>query len=342
VLFRSYDSGDYAGSEAVERKNLTLIRSLHDGPSIDEVVSMTDLATCLQAQGQLLAAQDMLREAIRLGIQIGEDAATDVAYTRNLLSYILFQRGYYQEALVEVTAAHEVHKRVYDDQSLILAASLNNVGGLHYHLGHYDLALEHITASYEILHSVYEGKRHPAVSRAMAHLGRIAIALGDTALGIARLEEAYDSALELLGPDNPSTLNACRAKALALHMQGEHQASRDLLVRTAEAWQNRDNPRPLKALESRHQLGRQLLDTHDWLEAEIVLQAVVDQFAGTFEASHPRLNLAQVDLAAALLNTQHTNEARLLLQLSVPILDGIFGVDFEKCVRARRLLAQAG
>ncbi len=127
-----YDVGEYAESEAVERKNLALIRRIHDGVSVRELQSVTDLATSIQAQSRLLEAQGMLGQALELGSELGEIADADVAYVRSLLSYIYFQRGYYAEALAEVNTALSVQERLYGGESMDLAVAHNNVGGLHY------------------------------------------------------------------------------------------------------------------------------------------------------------------------------------------------------------------
>jgi len=338
-----HDQGRYAESETAFRHNLDLYVRVAPVVDVTRVQVVTDLATSIQAQGRLIEAQDMLQEAIGLGKALANDEGdAEVAYIRNIRGYILYKRGHYEAGLTDVTAALAVHRRLRPGDNMDLVNSLNNVGGINLELGRWTVAKAHIAESKEMLERIFQGEEHPAITRAILHLGRIALAEGDTIGAIARFETAHDQSVRLLGTENPHTWRAAEGLALARQLQGRTADARSLYQQTVRNWQEAVGPNNVRTLRCRQKFGQFLLETGDLTGAKQELQIAIAAYTKRFDPDHPQLHGSCVYLAEVLIQEGDANQARALLQKAVPVLDTTYGLDYELSRHARKLLAQVG
>jgi len=337
-----HDLGRYAESETAFRHNLDLYRRVEPEVDVTLIQIVTDLATAIQAQGRLIEAQDLMQEAIAMGESLGEAGDAEVAYIRNIRGYILYKRGHYKEGLADVSAALVTMRRLRPGDNMDLVSSLNNVGGLNLELGRYGAAKAHIVESKEMLERIFQGEEHPAITRALVHLGRIALATGDSTGAVAYFETAHDQSVRQLGPDNPSTWRTRESLAQARQLQGRSREAQALYREVTAKWENKLGPLNGKTLACRHKLARFLIESQSWAAAETELQMVITGYENAFESDHPRLHEARVDLAEVMLHRGDTNQARIMLQQAVPVLERVYGGEFALCLRARELLVRAG
>ena len=337
-----HDMGRYAEAETASRHTLELHQRAVPELDAFRLSLISALAVDIQAQGRLREAQDIFQEGITLSRSLGEEGAAEGANMRDLRGYILYKRGYYPEALAEVTAALATHRRQISGDSMDLVSSLNNVGGINYELGNLAVAKRHIVESKEMLERIFEGKDNPAITRAMFHLSKIALARQDTVSAIAGFEEAYEQSVRQLGLDNPSTWRTAEGLAQARYLQGRWPEAKELHLQALAGWAENAGPFNNRTLACRHRLGRFLLDTEDLAGARRELEITVTGYEQEFEAGHPQLHKTRVDLAAVLLAQGDHNGARSMLQKALPILEQVYGVDSASCARARALLVRAG
>ncbi len=244
--------------------------------------------------------------------------------------------------MAEVTAALATHRRQIEGDSMDLVSALNNVGGLNSELGNLAVAERHIIESKEMLERIFQGKDNPAITRAKFHLANIALARQDTVAAIASFEDAYEQSVRQLGLDNPSTWRTTEGLATARYLQGRWPEAKELHLQALAGWAENAGPFNNRTLACRHRLGRFLLDSGDLASARKELETTVAGYEQEFEAGHPQLHKARVDLAAVLLAQGDHNGARAMLQKALPILEQVYGVDSATCARARALLVRAG
>jgi serine/threonine-protein kinase len=333
-----HDLGRYAASEGASRHALALHRDTGPPADVARLRLTSALATAIQAQGRLGEAQDMFQQAIELAGQLGEAGADEAAYMQTMRGYILYKRGFYHEALTDLTSALALNRRLHPGDNMDLVSALNNVGGMHRELGHYDEAEALILESEDMLNRIYQGGDHPAIYRAISHLAGIALARGDTASAAAALENAHVKTVALLGPDNPSSWRTRDNLALAQHLRGHDDEARQTYQASLANWEGQVGPHNSRTLSCRQGYGRFLLDTGDLAAARQVLQAAIDGYVADYEPGHPQLCATQVDLAEVRLREGDKAGARVLLQEAVPLLEEVFGEDFALCRRARGLL----
>jgi tetratricopeptide (TPR) repeat protein len=337
-----HDLGRYAESETAFRRAVALHRRAYPELELTRVQLVTDLATAIQAQGRQDEALRMLREAVALAEDLGDDGASEVAYIRNLRGYIEYQVGRYREALDDMTAALAVQRGLYEGDNVDLVSSLNNVGGMNLELGRLEAAESHIAESKAMLERIYQGDDHPSISRAIIHLGRIALARGDTATAIARLERGYDLTLAQLGPDHPSTWSAELSLAEVRHCQGRDAEARRLYESNLAAWLETQGPLYFKTLTSRREYGRFLRRTGELAAAAREFETVIAAYEQLGQTDHPRLLETRVDLADVKIARGDTTGLGALVSGVVPKLVRVFGPETDIAARARDVAARAG
>lgn len=189
---------------------------------------------------------------------LAKDDLDDTVRGRALNSSAIFarQQGDYEQALAGYRACQEIWQRLGNQGREGL--SLLNQGILHYELQEYSAAENDLLAALELLSAagmaVYAGSAHNELGLvyrdegrwnearhhldtcmtiwreegATEYLGFAAINLGEMALlqgGYAEAKERFQSALELLGDDQPYAVEAYINLGLLAQAQGEHGAA---------------------------------------------------------------------------------------------------------------------
>ena len=335
-----HDVGRFAESEQAFRHTLAMHERAYPEIDVLRVQLMTDLATTIQAQSRQVEALKLLGEAAALAEGLGAAGREEVAYIRNMRGYVLFQRGHYEESLADMQAALAAQRERMNSDSLEPVISLNNVGGMCAELGRLDEAERYITESKEMLERIFQGENHPALTRANLHLGRIALARGDTARAIRLIEDSYELYVTQLGADHPNSTSAAVSLAAIRQIQGRHDEARLIYEATLAAMVAAGGPNNFKTLDCRRRFGRFLLDTGELAAARRELAAAIAGYEEMNEPDHPRLLETRVDLAAVLLQQGDPAGARPLLRSALPGLTATFGSGSESDRRARALLAE--
>ncbi|MBK8168068.1 MAG: serine/threonine protein kinase [bacterium] len=336
-----YDMSRYAEAEAADRRALEQFRRLHGGGSRDEVTVLDGLAMALQAQSRVDEAVEVLRESIRIGLLLGEEAAQDVAWSRSNLGYLLYQKGAWAEAVEVLQLALDAQRRLIPHDNIELAGSLNNLGGMFLELEQYDMAERLLTEALDMYRRIYQG-RHPAVARGMITLGGVALRQGDVERAAALIEPGVALALELLAPDHPHATAAQLVLARLRRDQGRAVEAEKLFRQVVATRERVLGPDHRRTRDSRSSLAEFLLHQRRWAEARALLRDLLPAEEARLPDDHPGLNELRTRLAEAELRLDGANEARALLQQALPQLERALGSDHSATRQARELLASAG
>ena len=338
-----YDLGRYAEAEADDRRALALSRRVGPSLSVFGMEVMADLATCLQAQSRLDEAITLMREAIGLGLGLGEEAEPGVAWARSNLGYLLYQEGDYAGARELFGQALAAQRRLFPGDNIELGSSLNNLGGIELTLGHLDVAEPLFSESLHMYRRIYgDTVGHPAIARAMNHLARIRLEHGDVAGAEALVEPAHAMNLEILGPDHVYTSMTMVGLAKVRQAQDRTAEAESLLVGAVAVRERALGDDHRRTREARAHWGRYLLDEGRVREAVAVLEPLLAAEADRLPDGHPRLNQLRVDLAIAALRLGRAAEARLLLAAALPHLEASLGPAHKDTRRARTALETSG
>lgn len=335
-----YDMGRYAEAEAADRLAVEQLRRLHGEGSRDEVSALDGLAMALQAQSRVDEAVDVLRESIRIGLLLGEEAAQDVAWSRNNLGYLLYQKGAWAEAVEALNQALDAQRRLIPHDNIELAGSLNNLGGMYVELERYEQAERLLTEALDMYRRIYNG-RHPAVGRGMITLGGVALRQGEVERAAALIEPGVALALELLAPDHPHATAAQLVLARLRRDQGRAAEAEQLFRHVVATRERVLGPDHRRTRDARGSLAEFLLHQRRWAEARALLRDLLPAEEARLPADHPGLNELRTRLAEAELRLDGANEARALLQAALPRLEQALGSDHSATRRARELLADA-
>jgi tetratricopeptide (TPR) repeat protein/tRNA A-37 threonylcarbamoyl transferase component Bud32 len=292
-----HDLGRFAASETAFGHAIAAHDRVYEELDIVRVQLVTDQATAIQAQGRTEEALDMLAEGVRLARDLGEPGQEEVAYISNLRGYLLYQRGRYDESLADIQSALAMQRKLLSEDNVDLVASLNNVGGMLLELDRPAEARLYLEESQERLNRIYQGKDHPAVTRSILALGRVALAEGDTATAIANFERSHALYVQQLGQDHHSTWGAILALAAARHCQGRLQEARTLFSEGVERFIQGAGPENFRTLNARQRFGEFLKSTGEVEAARQQFELAVAGYERIGLPGHPRCVEARRELA---------------------------------------------
>jgi serine/threonine protein kinase/tetratricopeptide (TPR) repeat protein len=163
-------------------------------------------------------------------------------------------------------------------------------------------------------------------ARMMETMGTVYFKLGLLAKAQALGERALETRRQLLGPEDPDTLEAASSLARVLWQRGSYAESEKLIRETLEVRRRVLGPEDSKTLDSMTNLGLLLKDT-ERPEAEQVLR---ETFALRLKTSGPENPLtlnAMHNLGAVLQETNKLDEAEKLQQRALEISRRVLGSD---------------
>jgi tetratricopeptide (TPR) repeat protein len=177
--------GEY--DRAVE--HLSLAQQALDATSgdfpIERAQVWNDIAWIEIQRGNLIKAQGLLQEALRLGET--SDANDVVASIYNRLGGVAYNQGEWEQAAAYLRKSIAIREAFRD--AVNLATSLNNLGLLEIEMGQYDSALANLARSYELKTRLGQAE---GVAMALNNLGWLRILRGELVEAKQALKQAQE------------------------------------------------------------------------------------------------------------------------------------------------------
>ena len=287
--------GDYEASLAFGRQALEISEEINDLSG--QAAGHTRVGRILHLQGDLDGANARYRRALDLYIREYGADSLQVSQTRAHLGNLLNHQERFSEAVAEFEEALRIRRRHFEGDSseitevlLGLAATLKNQGKL-------DEAEEAYVSAFEMNDRLY-GPDNSYNLYVVNGLGLVAQERGQYDLAIDR----YENAIRLIEMHTPGSPNS----AFAYANIGKANMLRDRMdlavpaLRNAEAIFESRLPGHWLLGEVRWRLGRCLLDTGDYAEAERLIVSGAEVLEERWGSDHKLTRDAQA--AAALLH----------------------------------------
>lgn len=197
-------SGDFAGAEVEVRKALAINSRVYGGNSLPVALDLNELAVTQLQLGQFAAAE----QAAQSGLNILEALhleCTDPNVTRlmDALGRVNQVRGNYERATAIYTKVLDLDRRQVGDQHLKYAMHLINFATVKAGQNKLEDARLDLKEAIRIIREDVQRPRHPDGIDAMANLGSVLRALGDTAGAQQTLREAIELDEEVRGKQHP-------------------------------------------------------------------------------------------------------------------------------------------
>ena len=286
--------GDYDASLAFGKQALEISEALGDLPG--QAAAHTRVGRILHLQGDFDGADFEYRQALELNDREYGADSLQLSQTRSHLGNLLNHQGRFAEAVKEFEEALRVRRLHFEEDNseitevlLGLAATLKNQGKL-------DEAEEAYVSAFEMNDRLY-GPDNSYNMYVVNGLGLVAQGRGQYDLAIDRFEDAI-RLIEMHTPDSPNS-------AFAYANIGKSNMLRDRVdlaipaLRSAEAIFGSQLPGHWMLGEVRWRLGRCLLDTSGYAEAERLIVSGAEILEERWGSDHQLTRDAQA--AAALL-----------------------------------------
>ena len=286
----SYDQA----RNAFQRELNTMRRVLGEGHP-DTLTSLSNLASILQDQGDLVGARRYAEEALDTRRRVlGQDHPATLTSLNNLAS-ILQDQG-------DLVGARRYAEEVLDTRRCVLGqdhphtlSSLNNLATISYAQGDLVGARRYAEQVLNTRRRVL-GKDHAHTLSSLNNLGQILQAQGDLVGARRYAEQALDTRRRVLGEDHPDTLTSLSNLALVLQDQGDLVGARryaEQVLDTSRRVLGKDHPDTLTSLNN---LGQILQIQGDLVGARRYAEQVLDTMRHVLGERHPNTTIAAWNL----------------------------------------------
>lgn len=197
-------SGDFTAAEAEVRKALAINARVYGGASLPVALNLNELAVVQLQLGQFAAAEQSAQSGLNI-LEALHLECTDPNVTRlmDALGRVHQVRGNYERATTIYTKVLELDRRQVGDRHLKYATHLLNFATVKAGQNKLDAARLDMEEAIRIIRDDVQRPRHPDGIDAMANLGSVRRALGDTAGAQQILREAIELDREVRGQQHP-------------------------------------------------------------------------------------------------------------------------------------------
>ena len=287
-------AGQYQEALPIAREALDIAQSTQGPDSASTAEASRRLAATLLRMRNHIAAEPLLRDAIRIEEARGEAGIGLLAFTLNDLGNLLSMRG-------DLTGAEAAYRRCRDTASRIYGPAHPNVSILDGNIAG-NLRRQARYAEAETLlrdamarWNVALGEEHPRYAVFLTELGDIVRDKGD----LVAAESTYRRALALDQANATSHLSTSSARLGDVLVRAGRPAEGEPLLRNALAATEKAAPADSPELaEYRRQLGEALTALRRYDEAELLLLGSHDVVNRTFDTHHPESRASAAALAA--------------------------------------------
>ncbi len=285
--------GDYETSLGFAKQALEISEGLQDLPG--QAAGHTRVGRILHLQGDYEGAGSGYRQALELYSREYGPESLQVSQSRSHLANLLNHQTRYDEAILEFEEALRIRRLFYDGDNSEFTEILLGMGSTLRNLGRLDEAAETYETALNMNNRLY-GPDNSYNLYVLNGLGLVALDRDHYEVAISRFEESV-RLIKLHTPNSPNSAfalaNIGKANALRerydLAIPAYRQAVDVFEARLPEHWVLGD---------AKWRLGRCLIFTGQYEEAEKLIVAGIEAVEGQWGANHERTNEAR---AAALL-----------------------------------------
>ena len=219
------------GDAAVALERALVTRTAIAGDDVEVARTLSALGHLARLRGELTAARDLHQRALAIDRAALGGAHLDVARDLHNLGGVLRLHG-------ELDAAAAAYREALAIRAAALGPAHPEVGLIHNSLGILALdrgALAEATRELETARAIFAAHDHLDRAIAIANLGRVALAAGEPALALARLDEAIALDRAQLPPQHPRLAQNLLVAVRAAAATGASARARALLDQAAIA-----------------------------------------------------------------------------------------------------------
>jgi tetratricopeptide (TPR) repeat protein len=287
--------GKYAEAESSYRQALAAKRKTLGNAHPSVTINLNNLGALLRERGRLDEAEALTREALALDRQLFGENHSYVAASLGNLGTVLRLKGEFVEAERLYRESLAINRALFGPEHRAIALELNNLGNLRRLRGDVPGAVQYFREAVGLTRRLL-GEDHISTIFSTINLGRALQAQGNAAEAERLLREASTRLDTANAGHRAWYVNAQSGLGLALVAQSRAAAARDLLEPTVRMALGQFGEEHVRTADARLALGRALLATREYAEAEPILRAA----AATFERQRKAQPYFAADASAAL------------------------------------------
>lgn len=326
TIGRVYQSmGRYDESENHLRESLRLRRELQGTPPVQLLATLNELASTLFLAGRTSEAEELFREALRIG-ELHPDA--DDGFGRatalnGLAVALLAQTGRETEAESFYLEALEINRARGERTST--PDILDNIGKLLIERGDFDRAEELLNEALEMRRRM-QSPDHPALGNSLNNLAHLRRQRGDYEAAERLQREALKIYRERYGEQHPLVATCLNNLAMTLSEKGDYDGAEPYAREALRLWRERLGEHPNVATGINN-LGLITLQQGDHARAEPLFREALALRRKLLGDEHQDVAVALNNLASALDGQEKYDEAEPMYREALARFRRLLGDD---------------
>lgn len=332
-----YAQGDFKEAERLFRETLRLNETLPVGVHTNVSLALNNLAAAVRSLGRIDEAEALHRRALAIRRQEHGNRSAPVAESLQNLGVIEQSRNRPDAAIVFYREALDIRSHILGEAHPLTLQTLSSVGTAHLQAGRPDEAEPIIRRVVEVYRSIPYGADHER-ARVMRNLAEIARQKGNLDEADDLLREILATQQRVLGTDHPDL-------AATHESLGALCENRSDFKTAAQHWRESVRIRE-KALPPGHRVianalhgyGRVQVKLGEHAAAEPTLRQAVQILRENLPSGDPRRAVAEMDLAACLIELEKYDEAKSLLEIALSAMRAAGGDNAREAHYAQKQL----
>lgn len=317
--------GRYDESEHHLRESLRLRRELQDTPIVQLLATLNELASTLVLAGSTSEAEELFREALRIGEQHpdADDGFGRATALNGLANALLAQTGREAEAESCYREALEINRARGERTST--PDVLDNMGNLLVARGDFGGGEELLNEALEMRRRI-QSPDHPALANSLNNLAHLHWQRGDYEEAERLQREALEIYRERYGERHPLVAVLLNNLAMSLSEQGDYDGAEPYARQALHLWRDRLGEHP-KVATGINNLGLITLQKGDHAGAEPLFREALALRRKLLGNEHQDVAVALNNLASALDGQEKYDEAEPMYREALALFRRMLGDD---------------
>ena len=284
--YRQYALAAYAQSRPLFERALVIREKVLGPEHPDTAAGLNNLATLLQAQGDLAGARPLYERALAICEKALGPEHPETATNLNNLAVLLEYQGDLAGSRPLKERALAIYETVLGPEHPATSTSLNNLA----HLLHAQGDLAGARPLFERALAIREkalGPEHPQTATCLNNLATLLRDQGDLAGAWPLIERALAIREKVLGPEHPDTAASLANLAGLLQIQGDFAGARPRFERALAVWEKALGPEHPHANRGRSNFATLLLASGKSADALALGEAALSAHDKKLGPHHP-------------------------------------------------------